>query len=237
MQQQLLEKVRERADGKPKGGTRLETLIGRAEQAGRLTLFVPWAAPVGGRAELSREPETIAWLADTAQVFGAVVLVRLVMMPADSYAERNGFDMSRSGRYWKTVEVAARAALAGAAEFVQLAASVVERQPEYQTYLAKNAYALERLNPKTAAKIIEAASRYAGLSSQAAYEDAGRYAMTRAAEADYASNELGALWVSLNYPERDAMCGDTPGCMRRSGCGYRGLERCRRDGGGTEGAD
>lgn len=55
-----------------------------------------------------------------------------------------------------------------------------------------------------------AASKYTCTTGQAAYEAAGDYTMRRAAEAGYVSGELDALWVSLNYPERDVMCSDTP---------------------------
>ncbi|MGH7241479.1 MAG: hypothetical protein ACREGB_04240 [Candidatus Saccharimonadales bacterium] len=119
---------------------------------------------------------------------------------------RNGFDMEAAGSYWRGVQDLF-------AENLQcrfLPSSRIEAASCLRTYMASEAYALERLNAGTRQKVVEAARKYSAAPDAEAYESAGEYAMYRAAEAKFVTNDLQALWVSLNWPERDVMCGDTP---------------------------
>lgn len=209
MQLPLLEVVRSVANGKPKGGDRLLQLLDRAAETRSLGLFVPWAAPPNGRTTLGREYETLGWIAAVAEKLGSLATVSTTFMPADSYAARNNFDMARASAYWETAMEAARNVVGGAVRV--LPASAIEADPRYEAYMARQSYAFERLLEPQRAKVMASAAKYAGaVSREAAYESAADYVMRRAAEADWVSAELGTLWISLNYPERDCMCGDTP---------------------------
>ena len=206
----LSETVRSVAEGKPKGGARLDALLNQATRTERLQLFIPWAAPPGGRTKLTYETETLDWLTTIVAKLGSLVTIQATLMPADSYAARNGYDMTQAEYYWTAVAEAAAERLGDTASVRVLPASAIEDAPTYADYLACRSYVFESLPQQQQAKIVAAASKYTGTAGQAAYESAADYAMRRAAEADYVSNELSALWISLNYPERDVMCGDTP---------------------------
>jgi hypothetical protein len=134
------------------------------------------------------------------------VSTEVLIMPADSYMQRNGFDMKRCQQYWDGV----RQQLCGLAVVTFVPSSRLEATPGMSRYQAECAYALEALPDGTRSKVVAAACKYSGLTGYRAYEKAGEYAMCRAAEARFVEQDLQALWVSLNWPERDAMCGDTP---------------------------
>lgn len=59
---------------------------------------------------------------------------------------------------------------------------------------------------------MQAASRYSGvIDKREIYKSAAKYSMLMVAEADYVDQELvDAIWISLNWQERDLMCGDVP---------------------------
>lgn len=194
-----------------RGGERALSLMRRAEQKQILRLFFAWAAPASGRDALgSSERRTIDWLFATDGLVSIPgkyeVAVEAVLMPADTYAARNGFDMTRANRYWRRVAKEVGQYISP----VVMPASVIETQPGMQEYMATRAYALEKLDRKTREKICQAACKYTAADKKSAYEAAGEYAMFRAAEADYVDNDLNALWVSLNVPERDSMCAPGP---------------------------
>ncbi|CAN5337637.1 hypothetical protein BH09PAT4_BH09PAT4_07400 [soil metagenome] len=127
-------------------------------------------------------------------------------MPADSYAERNGFNMEKAGAYWQLVQN-----LFSSQQLVEFVpSSRLEGCKIMDSYRAQNAYALEKLNNGTRQKVVAAAAKYTNLTGSEAYKSAADYAMRRAAEARFVLYDLQALWISLNWPERDAMCGDTP---------------------------
>lgn len=198
------------SEGRPKGGEKLDRLLKYAEQKGELRIFVPWAAPPTGRDWINvPEGETLLWLFGKdglTKSLGDLVRVEPIVMPADSYAHRNGFDMIRANCYWSSV----KKCVSELDEATFLPSSSIEELPVMSRYLAEEAYALERLNPKTANKVMEAAQKYTGASYEDAYESAAEYTMQRAAEGRFVYESLNALWVSLNWPERDAMCEDTP---------------------------
>ncbi len=201
--------IAETIQDKPKGGEQYVRTIDRALQKGILDLFVPWAAPPNGRSMAGSEQRSIEWLLGEnglIQKIGGVVKTRLIVMPADSYVKRNGFDMEAANSYWD--EVALSLSEKKKKDFFWLPSSEIEELPSYSQYCAEEAYALEAIEPKTRVKILEAAEKYASNSADA-YEAAGEYAMRRAAEARVVK-DMGAIWVSLNWPERDIMCGDTP---------------------------
>lgn len=196
---------------KPKGGARLEALLERAEQKETLRIFVPWAAPSTGRQEAkSQESATIDWLfgeGGLARTIGKYIAqLEVVVMPADSYARRNGFCMTSARSYWSNV----RRLMTSYTEVFFLPSSQIEAQPVMSALRAQESYALERLGSGTAQKIVQSAAKYSGLSNETAYEMAAEYSMFRAAEARFVEENLQALWVSLNWPERDSMCGNTP---------------------------
>jgi hypothetical protein len=184
--------------------------IDYASQKGKLRLFVPWAAPPDGRAQPgAAENRTAEWLAGDnglAAKLGGLIAVETVVMPADSYAERNGFDMGKAGAYWQLVQN-----LFSSQQLVEFVpSSKVEGYRIMDSYMAQDAYALEKLNEGTRQKVVAAAAKYTNLAGIEAYQSAADYAMRRAAEARFVQYDLQALWISLNWPERDAMCGDTP---------------------------
>ncbi len=195
----------------PKGGTTLLTLLERAERKQQLNFFVPWAAPPNGRTTpQDAEYRAIDWiggesglLATTAKFVGNV---SLLVMPADSYAWRNNFDRGAAETYWQNIA----AALQEVTTVTFIPSSTIEAAPRQQQLMAEEAYALERLQDSTREKVLTAAGRYSGAPAVDVYNKAGEYCMARAAEARFVVEELDALWVSLNWPERDAMCGASP---------------------------
>lgn len=170
---------------------------------------MPWAAPPDGRIELGAEVSTIEWLMGKqglASKLGQLIAVETIVMPADSYVRRNGFDMQNVAAYWQRVQ----AQLLSRSEVVFVESSRIEACGIMKQYMAQESYALERLNPGTQQKVIAAAAKYTNQSGEEAYMSAADYAMRRAAEARFVQYDFQALWVSLNWPERDAMCGATP---------------------------
>lgn len=207
----LAEKLEEYSGERLRGGEKTAKFMGRVEQKQRLRLFVPWAAPASGRDALGEaDRRTIDWLfaADgLVDIAGqCAVQTEVILMPADSYAARNGFNMERAQLYWEAVAKEVEQYLTP----LLLPASTIEQQPIMRRYMARRAYALEQLPPQTSKKVIAAAMKYADIDPSGAREAAGQYAMIRAAEADYVEVDLNALWVSLNVPERDMMCADGP---------------------------
>lgn len=191
---------------KPKGQQRYSQLLERAAENDQLTLFVPWAAPPTGRTELGQsERKTLQWLLDAAAKIGEVVTTNTILMPADAYAARNGFNLVRAQTYWGNV-----IAITERQGFTTLPTTEIEEDPAYATYLARQSYAFEKLPDVQQAKIMKSAQKYSGSPGDNIYESAADYSMRRAAEAEYVDKELGVLWISLNYPERDVMCGEAP---------------------------
>lgn len=196
---------------KLRGGQRTEALLQRAEEKGELRVFVPWAAPPCGRAEPGEaEAKTIDWLFGESSLYTAVAKYverpRFIIMPADSYAKRNGLDMKCADEYWSVVACV----IADYVSVTWMPASQIETQPIMQSYRAEQSYALDKIDQTTARKIISAAEKYSMPTRADVYSAAAQYSMYRAAEAQYVEQDLGALWVSLNWPERDSMCGETP---------------------------
>ena len=205
----LAEKISGLCEGKPKGGEQYQNLLKTADSKGVLDIFIPWAAPPSGRKLNKEDLRTIAYtFGDEGLVnsLSSAVRTRTIVMPADSYAQRNGFDMDKANQYWS--DVRETIGQTSVRELIWLPSSVIEQWPSYTKYRATEAYALEKLDPKTREKIVDAASKY-NADSPDSYESAAEYAMGRAAEGRVV-RDMGALWVSLNWPERDAMCGDTP---------------------------
>lgn len=195
---------------RPVGGEDFLRRLGQMTLDGNINLFIPWAATSSGRTELiGTERNTLKWLfgydglRTRLQKFGDV---NCLVMLADIYAERNGFDMYNAESYWMNVREYAE----------DLAPVEVTRTSAFdgqamRTAVARNSYAFESLSEQQQTKILSSAARYSGLSEpQAVYESAAEYCMLRAGEAEYVSSELGTLWVSLNWPERDIMCRETP---------------------------
>lgn len=197
-------------EGKAKGGDSYMRLLKRAQRKGNITLFVPWAAPPQQREKADRrEALTLEWLFGREGLVPELsrqIDVQTIVMPADSYACRNNFNMPSATAYWSSV----KKLISGTTKTVFIPSSYIERQPVVRRLMAEEAYAFEKMNPKTREKVLAAAVKYTGMNDAEAYEQAAEYAMTRAAEARFVDEELGALWISLNWPERDAMCGETP---------------------------
>jgi hypothetical protein len=196
---------------KMKGGEKTLLLLERAQVKGRLRLFLPWAAPADGRSAVGKEDvKTIEWLFSSNGLINMfsnnIGRTDVIWMPADSYARRNGFNMEQATRYWSNI----RSTIENFRNVISVPASVIEDQPVMSSLSARSAYALEKLRRGTEQKVTTSARKYGDSSSSSTYELAGEYAMRRAAEALFVEEELGALWVSLNWPERDAMCGSTP---------------------------
>ena len=208
----LASAITERLIEKPKGGNTLLSLLSRAESKQELRLFVPWAVPPSGRSELlTYDTRAIDWLAGEGGLLSTISKFvdqpQLIIMPADSYAKRNGFDMTRANQYWRNI----RGYLTTYVPATFILASQMEAIPAMTQLQAEEAYALESLAPKTAAKVLTAAERYSSAQdSSEVYIKAGEYCMARAAEARFVTEVLDALWLSYNWPERDAMCGDSP---------------------------
>lgn len=206
----LYEEIKSFTGCKPKGGQDLQQKFGRFLAEDNIRLFVPWAATADGRTELSgSDRQTLDWLftegglMDRISKFGNATCL---MMFADTYARRNAFDMDAASEYW--ANVSSYVPPDQAASFT--ATSVLE-DAQMETLKAQKSYAFEQLDPEQRRKILEAAAKYSGAENEAEiYESAAQYSMLRAAEAAYVDTELDAAWVSLNWPERDIMCGDTP---------------------------
>lgn len=198
-------------DYQPKGGDRLQRLLDGFVQREEVRLFVPWAIASNGRTELNtRDTRTLDWLFGDSGLgsrlsrFGEV---SWRVMFADAYALRNGADISVANAYWTCVSET----LGGVAKVEFVNSSDLERDPKMKQLQAENAYALEKLRPSTRDKVVNAAGKYgSGEDGTDGYSEAARYAMFRSAEADYVECVLGELWVSMNWPDRDAMCADAP---------------------------
>lgn len=184
--------------------------IDSAARKGTLRLFIPWAAPPSGRTDVtSAEISTVEWLLGEkglAVRLGEIVCTESIVMLADSYARRNNYDMQKAKEYWQDV----KRLTADEARVTFIRSSDIEKSPGFVYYLAEEAYALEKVVYGNRVKIIDAATKYTGLTGDEAYQSAAEYAMQRAAEARFVVQDLQALWISLNWPERDAMCDDSP---------------------------
>jgi hypothetical protein len=195
-------------EGRPKGGNGYQQLLTTAAEEAKLRLFIPWAAPADGRRKAEdRERATLSWIYDSGgfvRSLSKIVNTEVTLMPADSYAERNGFNLVHAWKYWDSVTE-----LLWDKTFQLLPASQIEDSPDGRRLRAEEAYALEKMNPATREKVIAAACKYTRSTETDPYQNAAEYAMARAAESRYVAEALGALWVSLNWPERDAMC-NTP---------------------------
>ena len=206
----LYEEIKEFTGMKPVGGARLQNKLRRGVENDSLRLFIPWAAYSGGRTEpTASDRMTLDWLfepggfVERVSKFGKTVCL---MMFADTYVRRNGFDMGEVKEYWAGIS----ASISDAANVTFTTTSLLE-DSRMEYFRAKNAYAFERLDLGQQRKILQAASRYSGATDELeVYESAAEYSMLRAAEAEYVDQELDAIWVSLNWQERDLMCGDVP---------------------------
>jgi hypothetical protein len=198
-------------EDRPKGGDRLLSLLESAERKDEIRLFIPWAAPPNGRTEVGEsELGTIRWLIGKdgiASTIGQFVNnISVIVMPADSYMRRNNYFMPGAQRYWQNTVNTMRTC----APVTLLPSSVIGRQPIMAQYMAEEAYAFERLDTKTAGKVLASAQRYTNSNGLEAYQQAAQYCMARAAEARFVSEDLNALWISCNWQERDVMCSDAP---------------------------
>jgi hypothetical protein len=209
-QEAVYEEIKNFTGCKPKGGDRLQQKLSQLITDNSLRLFIPWAANMDGRTTLSAADRlTIDWLFDSnglVQRISKFGKVSCMLMFADTYAMRNGFDMDSANEYWTNIS-----ASISEAAIVSFTATSLLEDAEMMFLRAKNAYAFERLIPAQRSKILLAAAKYSGIVDEyEVYESAAEYSMLRAAEADYVDKQLDALWVSLNWPERDIMCGDVP---------------------------
>lgn len=206
----VLWEVRNYSGCKPKGGEKLAGKIGNAVMKGGIDIFIPWAAPANGRTEIgSPELQTIEWLFDSnglKERLKKFFDVNSLVMFADTYALRNNFDITKAKMYWRNVSD-----LIGSTDQNYFTATSVLEDSRMVQLRAREAYAFERLEPKQQEKILEAAEKYSSKSDyDEVYEAAAEYSMLRAAEAAYVNEAMDAVWVSLNWPERDIMCGDVP---------------------------
>ena len=203
---------------RPIGGDKFRARIVDFLLSGSGRIFVPWAAPPSGRTQAtSFETATIDWLFGSNGVVDRLSKffdIETILMPADTYVERNGFDMQNVRQYWQNVGGLITCSTVRTAPTSEL------ENDGLQEYVARAAYTFESLDPQQQAKIAQSAQKYASTTSPAeARESAAVYTMLRAGEARFVDEQLDALWISLNYPERDIMAADVPRayapeCMR-----------------------
>lgn len=206
-----VKKIIEVTGFRPIGGERYQERKSTFNKVKEARLFLPWAAPADGRTEL-RDPEvhTLQWLFGENSLTGTLEelfgVVSYMVMFADEYAQENGFDMNAARIYWSNV----REAVPSSVDASYTSTTELNDQQMLDLRL-KNAYALEKLDPIYQTRILSAAKKYSGGESEIdTYQAAAQYCMRRAAEAEYVDEQLDALWVSLNWPERDIMCGNVP---------------------------
>lgn len=215
--QQLQSELRLITGYKPCGAENCTKRLKELAEYNVWRLFIPWAAPPSEREMTTeRDKDTLSWLFGTDGLIpklSKVMPVECIVMFADIYAERNGISMDNANQYWKAIETE----LTGVpgVEFVRTSQFDVATMDRLK---AEESYAFERLLqkygtiPKTAvSKILQAAIKYGQSDNdQEIYESAAEYTMLRSAEGRYVDENLGALWVSLNWPERDVMCQNVP---------------------------
>lgn len=206
----LYEEIKDFTGMKPVGGERLQQKLRQGVEGDSFRLFVPWAAYSGGRIEPTLSDRmTLDWLFEPGGLverIGKFGKTTCLMMFADTYVSRNGFDMDMVTEYWANIS----ASVSENADITFTTTSLLE-DAQMERLRAKNAYAFEKLEPGQRRKILQAASRYSGATGEREiYESAAEYNMLRAAEAEYVDQELDAIWVSLNWQERDLMCGNAP---------------------------
>lgn len=181
------------------GGEAFGAIIDRAVRNRQLTLFVPWAAPPsGGKGEsssLDAESRTIDWLTGVCESLGDLISTKLVVMFADTYADRNGYSREQTGEYFRTVQDMLAVT---SADTTVVSASQIENDPFYQGYLAQEAYGLASLSPAAQETVVGNAARYQGLEGPDAYGSAADYVARRRAEARWVAEQLGALTITLN---------------------------------------
>ena len=205
--QQLRRGIRSVTGFKAKGGERFDSIIEGFRIDGGSRLFIPWAAPADGREAVgSPEKDTVGWLGEELpQIFGSIGRITTRVMFADRYAEMNGFDMELANRYYDQVRELWQNLVSQSGitlEFTR-ASQVIEGEPDLDLGRDK----LNDLKPELREKILKAARKYGGeVDGETA---AARYCAMRFTEAQSVADE-GQLWVSLNWPERDAMTGDAP---------------------------
>lgn len=201
----LRKNIRQVTGFKPKGGERLDPILESFIRNGESRLFVPWAAPADGRVTIGPEESTVqCTVAAMQRIFENCGSLVFRVMFADKYARRNGFDTVKANEYYDKIRGLWEDNLPSGAKVDFTSASDMlagEPNPE------RGFLILESLDTKQRAKIIEAAKKYSPGDDPA--EATAEYCDLRNEEAQRVARE-GLLWVSLNWPERDAMTGSAP---------------------------
>ena len=103
----LYEEIKDFTGMKPVGGERLQQKLRQGVEGDSFRLFVPWAAYSGGSIEPTLSDRmTLDWLFEPGGLverIGKFGKTTCLMMFADTYVSRNGFDMYMVTEYWANI--------------------------------------------------------------------------------------------------------------------------------------